>query len=573
MKKLIVVLLFLVFIHVAVAQEGRMPLLAVKQTDNGQEGSAAELILEIKEGSGRVFVDTFPLSKIDTQISMRFAKEISCDFIDYDCDELDFVYTIRADSPIIGGPSAGAAASVLTISVLTDSPLRKRIALTGTINSGGLIGPVGGLKEKIDAAADSDLQTVLIPMGETNVINKSDNTSQTLAYYGADLNIEVIEVSELGEALKIFTGKDFVIFDKSIVISDFYTNIMKGLSEQLCKRNEELSSMLIIENRSSNSLYTEAINLSTKAEIANSNGEYYSGASFCFGSNVKLNQVFLETKNFSIRKYRSLLNELKREINDFEEEIEEREIKTITDLESYMIVKERLREAYKFTNSTNESLVYSYAYGNERLRSAHSWAQFLNNKGRDLKLDQESLQESCRQRLAEAEERLQYASIYLPFRLSSSKGNLERAYEDFNNEDYALCLFKASKSKAEANIVLNTMGIEDEFIPDLIENKLDAATRVIVKAESKEIFPVLGYSYYEYANSLKETDKFSALLYAEYALELSNLDIYFKEEEFPKIDFELDSGSFLIIGIVIGIAIGLVIRKPSKTRALLGKKR
>ena len=230
MKKLIVLFIFALFIHTIVAQEGKMPLLAVKQTDFGQEGSAAELILEIKEGSGRVFVDTFPLTKLDTQISMRFAKEIACDFIDYDCDELDFVYTIRAESSIIGGPSAGAAASVLTISVLTDTPLRKRIALTGTINSGGLIGPVGGLKEKIDAGVDSDLQTILIPMWEANLVNKSDNTSQTLALYGADSNIEVIEVSDLRQALNIFTGKDFGTSDKDIVISDYYTNIMKGLS-------------------------------------------------------------------------------------------------------------------------------------------------------------------------------------------------------------------------------------------------------------------------------------------------------------------------------------------------------
>ena len=56
------------------AKEGHMRLLAVSETENGQEGGIADLFLEIEEGSGRVFLETFPLTRLDTQISTRFAK-------------------------------------------------------------------------------------------------------------------------------------------------------------------------------------------------------------------------------------------------------------------------------------------------------------------------------------------------------------------------------------------------------------------------------------------------------------------------------------------------------------------
>ena len=74
--------------------------------------------------------------------------------------------------------------------------------------------------------------------------------------------------------------------------------------------------------------------------------------------------------------------------------------------------------------------------------------------------------------------------------------------------------------------------------------------------------PILGYSYYEYANTLKEDDESSALLYSEYALELSSLEIYFKEQKvdvFGDIDF--DTLIIFISGAIVGAFAVLLIRK------------
>src|SRR3990167_746023 len=168
MKKALILLIILglFLIPNALAKQGHMKLLAVKETENGYEGGIADLYLEIKPGSGRVFLETFPLTRTDTQMSTRFAKAIACDIIEKECDGIDFFYTITADSAIIAGPSAGASIAVLTVAMLENLELNEDYAITGTINSGGLIGPVGGLNAKVEAAKKAGLKKVFIPAGE-----------------------------------------------------------------------------------------------------------------------------------------------------------------------------------------------------------------------------------------------------------------------------------------------------------------------------------------------------------------------------------------------------------------------
>ena len=75
--------------------------------------------------------------------------------------------------------------------------------------------------------------------------------------------------------------------------------------------------------------------------------------------------------------------------------------------------------------------------------------------------------------------------------------------------------------------MLGLIGVEEERLDEIIELKLRSAKIELAKAQQKGIFPIISYSYYEYANSLKDKDKASALLFTEYALEFANLDIYF----------------------------------------------
>src|SRR5690606_16220422 len=61
------------------------------------------------------------------------------------------------------GPSAGVAMFVALASLMMDRPVRYDHAMTGEISLRGLVLPVGGIKEKVLAALQAGIRTVLLP--------------------------------------------------------------------------------------------------------------------------------------------------------------------------------------------------------------------------------------------------------------------------------------------------------------------------------------------------------------------------------------------------------------------------
>lgn len=577
MKKAILFLMVLLIIPAGLAKEGHMKLMAVSENADGDmEGSMADLYLDIREGDGGVFIDTYPITKLDTQISTRFAKEIACDFLDINCNKYDFIYTIRGESSIIGGPSAGAAIAVLTATILDGREIREDIAITGTINSGGIIGPVAGLKEKIEAASKSGIRKVIIPNQEIE-FNDSNISID-------DYNITIAKVDELGEAVYEYNGLVQKESYGNLVIEEEYENTMEYLASKLCDKNKELQREIsrfdIVNNSRVDDIFISenkiAVNLSNRGLEAFENRSYYSSASYCFGANVKLRHLLLILENMTKSEYFKRIEQLMGEIKEFNDEIDEKDKETITDLEAYMVVKERIKEAREYMRKSqenfiiNESYRYDLAYAIERLYSAESWSEFFGKGGKKFDLGVENLKSSCLDKIGEAEERYQYARIFFPNILEDMREEVDYAYVDLRKGEYDLCLFKASKAKAEADLVLSVMGLKEGQIDNLIGNKIKVVERSIIKEIGKGVFPIIGYSYLEYAKSLKEDDKYSALLYLEYALELGSLDIYFKEKDIELFELvDIEKTSIFLMGLLVGALATLIIKRDKRAK---GKK-
>jgi len=91
------------------------------------------------------------------------------------------------------GPSAGVAMVTAIVSVMTGIPVRRDVAMTGEITLRGRVLPIGGLKEKLLAAARGGMKTVLIPEENAkDLVEISDAIKKGL---------EIIPVTRMDEVL------------------------------------------------------------------------------------------------------------------------------------------------------------------------------------------------------------------------------------------------------------------------------------------------------------------------------------------------------------------------------------
>jgi PDZ domain-containing protein len=83
-------------------------------------------------------------------------------------EKFDFPVDVKIDTGKISGPSAGLAFTLTIIDDLTPGDLTagKRVAVTGTIEPGGGVGPIGGVEQKAVAADRAGAKLFVVPMAE-----------------------------------------------------------------------------------------------------------------------------------------------------------------------------------------------------------------------------------------------------------------------------------------------------------------------------------------------------------------------------------------------------------------------
>lgn len=207
----------------AILSNGDIKIFAI--TDD-QKGMAADLYMYTIPGTGKAaFVTSTSLVGKDTQTTGNIALEIAQSKTGVKLTDKDVIFDIRANASEVDGPSAGAAMTLLSYSMLTEKPLPPEVALTGTISSDGSIGMVGGVGAKAQAASKVGVKLFMIPTGEA-VADIQDNgnfdTVNLLEYGPKTLGMKIVEVSTIDEAIKYaYSNIDDIQVDSNIAIQMF----------------------------------------------------------------------------------------------------------------------------------------------------------------------------------------------------------------------------------------------------------------------------------------------------------------------------------------------------------------
>jgi len=579
MKKVLAVIALLLFsctvVHAYHYEEGKLTIFyrsvsvyapAVAMTREGLIGVVSTITVTVQNGtgcSGRVFVETYPLTQIDMQGSARLAVMVAGTLTGIDVSKYDFFFVVKTDSPIIGGPSAGAIMTIATIAALEGWKLDDETMMTGMINPDGSIGPVGGIKEKIDAAHSVGARRFLIPKGQKFVYELQTKTINVggiieivqkpvyinvVEYAREKYGMEVIEVENINDALLYFTGHTFEVpSTNESIITENYSATMKPLAASLLKEASEnynesaemfnLSKYHIpntffhpYRNQISNALFNAKSSLE-KAKEAYMSNLFYSSTSKAFQSLIYSRFVKYAVEYFTSQSGDQYIADLMSSTEDFvskkSTEAKIATVKGLISLQSVGAAQKRAFEAEDYLEKGRENYrkgdileaLYYLAFTVERSRSVEWWLNLSKAFEEKGKVNNSVLKDVAERYLNLAIQANTYSQIILQEAQKSSslledaQSLLEDAREEIDNYP-AASLFSSLESLTKANLAL-------ELISGASKDKLDRARNrsAVAISDSRKagIEPFMAVSYFEYAENLKKESIKDAIVYYKYA--------------------------------------------------------
>jgi len=516
LKKLSLALIFILALTtISSAQfvnESKVEIKAVAVTSGEYpRGVVINITVIVTPGNGKVFVSTTPYTEIDVQGSAQLAALTACDLLGVDFTKHDFFYIIEANSPIVGGPSAGGVMTVATIAALKHLTINKTVFMTGMIYPDGFIGPVGGIPYKLEAAANNGAKVFLIPKGQRVVsveerkeIKKgpfvfiTTNVKQVdLVNYGKKLHVNVIEVETINDALKYYTG---YIIKKPVTPFNItkYSDLLKKLAIKMRAKTMELAKKA--ENEKAKQFIDEA-------EKSFKEGNYYTATSRYFTAKIFLRyQYYKDTISDD--------KELEEEFKAVEDELEQlkeflkNEKLGVESFQLYGAAEERVTFAEDYLNSAKTSnnfddALYYLAFSKERIESAKVWLSLLDTIREDVPIKEEDIKKRAEFYLTQAQSIYVYADSIngYPNLIDEAGKSIELARNQLENGFYAGAAISAIDAITKASLSIELIGVKnlDELNPK-IESAKNSAKLSIGEAE-KVATPVLAVAYFEFAKT------------------------------------------------------------------------
>ena len=100
------------------------------------------------------------------------------------------------------GPSAGVTITTALVSLLTDTPVRAEVGMTGEVTLQGRVLPIGGVKQKVLAAHRAGLKEVIVPKrNEGDLEDVPEQVRDQMTFHIADDISDVLEVAVRAETV------------------------------------------------------------------------------------------------------------------------------------------------------------------------------------------------------------------------------------------------------------------------------------------------------------------------------------------------------------------------------------
>lgn len=334
MKKLLLLVILTTILLVSITNA--TTTINAPAVDANGNGVVTTISATATAGTGKVRTDiSNALVAQDTELSIRHAMTATTTLLKLNPDNYDVNIDIIANAEQIDGPSGGMALALVIYSELAKqnlpNPLRTDMIVTGTINDKGEIGPVGGVEEKLQAAAKNKLKLVLIAKGQSTI-----DAFDYVIYANEISNgqMQVIEVKNLTEAvtyaftpnaltfpnapqtaIKTLQLKTIDTTQKTTFLKQIAQDDLKRAVDNLAKVQQKLQNDTKQNQRLKANI--RAINTSiTTATKAIDQGYYYSAANTAFLININLETILLQ--DTSPTQFNALLKETQQTINEFQ---------------------------------------------------------------------------------------------------------------------------------------------------------------------------------------------------------------------------------------------------------------
>jgi PDZ domain-containing protein len=116
-------------------------------------------------------------------------------------EQFDFPFDVQIKLAETGGPSGGLIFALGIVEKLTQADLirSRNIAGTGTITTDGLVGPIGGIAEKIIGAKNDGVDLFFTPINNCQDINNPDQ----IGVGKGGKSMKIVPVATLAEAIEV----------------------------------------------------------------------------------------------------------------------------------------------------------------------------------------------------------------------------------------------------------------------------------------------------------------------------------------------------------------------------------